>query len=318
MAFKLLDVQGMPCTKGAAAAHFALTGLPGEREVKRQRVKFLQGLLDHNAFAAPSWARGRCLEDGLMYRLDGQHSSAMLSELDERDIPLGLMIQMATWEFDTVSRDAVDLFNMFNNPRSARTNEDVMGVFRAGVPALSHLSRKFLVNVANGIHVRETEKWEDGDEDALGPYPPRDHGLYYGAEQSVAVALWLSRFQGTKNQSFLTQPAILAEMIHEWAVNEALATTFWTVVFTEFGEHDPSHPARVLAEFYRDATRKKYQRPPQWKAKAAKAWKTFLHTEVASAEAELASLTEPTAPDAAQKADPYAPTWTEPEPPISA
>lgn len=274
--FRIIDVQGIPCTKGAAAAHAALAGLPGEREVKQQRMKFLQSLLETGRFAGPSWARGLCKEDGKMYRLDGQHSSLMLSELDDMDIPPGLLIQMATWEFDTL-REAADLFNTFNNPRSTRTNEDVMGIYKAAVPALAHLSRKFLVNVAHGVHVREREKWEDGDEEALGPYAPREHGLYFQFAEPVAAALWLSRFAGLKNQAFLNQPVIVAEMIRQFEADEVLATTFWTLVFTEDGV-EAKHPARVLAESYRDYMKKKYARAPQWKAKAVKAWKWFQQT----------------------------------------
>ena len=168
--------------------------------------------------------------------------------------------------------DASDVFNTFNNPRSTRTNEDVMGVYKAAHEELEHLSRKFLVNASNGIHVRQQEKWEDGDEDAVGPYSPREHGLYFKDQTLVSAALWLSRFAGLKNTAFLTQPQIVAEMVREWEINQTLATDFWMIVFTEDGAA-ANHPARVLAESYRDLMKKKYQRPPQWKARAAKAWK---------------------------------------------
>jgi hypothetical protein len=294
--YRILDVQVTPCTQEAAKTHAALTGLPGEREVKTARMKFLRGLLDGGRFGSPSWARGRCLADGVMYRLDGQHSSHMLAELDDAEMPRGLMIQQATWEFDTLA-EAANLFNLFNNPRSVRSNEDVMGIYQAAVgPALQGYSRKFLVAAGKAIHARESDKW-DNDEPALGPFGPREHGLYFQFPAAVEAARWLSQFRGTKHQSWLSTAVIAAEMLRQWETDPALATVFWTYVFTE-SHPDPKHETRLLADIYHDYHQ--HGRKPQYKAKALKAWKEFVKNPVAPVPPTpfVPAVSDPPDPDA--------------------
>jgi hypothetical protein len=275
MAIRIVEACGIPLTRELAISHASLPAMPGEREVKTARLKFLKDLLDRGLFVGVDWHQGLCAADGIMYRLEGQHSSHMLSELDPAAFPGDQLARITTWNFDTVEHDSATLFNLFNNPRSARTNEDVMGVYRASVPELAQLSRKFLINVANGVHEREDQKWDDGDEQALPPHGPRERGLYFFHPEPVQAALWLSRFQSLKNQGFLGHPTLVSEMLRQWEQNAVAATTFWEFVYRE-NHPEVDHETRELAETYRDWTARRKQRAPQFRARAAKAWKTFL------------------------------------------
>jgi len=275
MACRIIRVEGVPLTRELAQQHIELLPMPGEREAKPQRIKFLREHLLNGTFMSPQWAVGRDRETGIHYRLDGQHSSKFLSELAEGEFPQDLTVQMTTWEFDSFADDAADLFNLFNNPRSARSNEDVMGVYRAQVPALAHLPRAFLVHVANGIHLHENLRYDDGAEDVLPLHGPRERGEYFRESQaSVEIALWLSQFLTTKNQSFMGRAEIVAEQIREWRAAPDLATEFWSYVFRE--DHPQAdHETRVLAETFREWAITRRTRAPQYRAKAVKAWKEY-------------------------------------------
>ena len=47
--------------------------LPGERDLRGGRLKYLRAQLDRGKFSGPDWATGLCLATGKTYRLDGHH-----------------------------------------------------------------------------------------------------------------------------------------------------------------------------------------------------------------------------------------------------
>jgi hypothetical protein len=224
-------------------------------------------------FGGPSWARGIDRSDNTEYRLDGQHSSKLLISLpDDVPFPSGLLVTIDTWEFDSIAEDGAPLFNLFNHPKSARTNEDAIGIYRAQVVALSDISKRLLMRIGDGI--AEYQKGLNSQSAVV--LAPRERGVYFEEEERyVRFACWISPFKDTKNARFLERPAIVAEILHSWLANADRATEFWDYVLRE-SHADPDHETRTLAETFKSWAMQKKYKPSQYRAKAATAWRHYL------------------------------------------
>ena len=96
---------------------------------------------------------GFCRETQEMYRLDGQHTSNALASLTpETFLQLqGKNVAIKTYEFDSVEVDGAPLFDMFDNPKSTRSNGDMMGFYRSETDDLAEVESNFCLQIANGI-----------------------------------------------------------------------------------------------------------------------------------------------------------------------
>jgi hypothetical protein len=276
--FKKLFSESVPLTPAVAQAHADLAPMPGERAIRQSRLKFLLAALDDGRFAGPDWHVGIYVPTGERYRLEGQHSSRMLASLPAERFPANLVLTMTTWEFETWE-EAADLFDIFNNPRSVRNNEDAMGIYRAQMPGISNIDRAVLVHVANGIC-----EWESGRGDQGTVLPPRRRGLYFYDEENQAFAVWVDRFSECKNASFLRRQGVMAEMLVDWRVSADEATAFWEYVLRE-SHPDPDDVTRELAETYRMWLTKRNRSNQEFRQKAARAWKVFVRSQLPMAAA---------------------------------
>ena len=75
---KQTDVRVEPLTRELAQEFSSMRSLPGERPLKRSRVRFLRQELVDGMFHSPTWAEVRV--GGVVHRMNGNHSSTMLSE----------------------------------------------------------------------------------------------------------------------------------------------------------------------------------------------------------------------------------------------
>jgi hypothetical protein len=274
--YKKVEVTGVPLTVELAREWAAMTPLPGERDERPSRHAYLLSMVQHRLFAGPAWACGIERATGRKYRLDGQHSSKMLASLpDEVGFPTGLLCTVETWEFDSVGEDGATLFNLWNHPKSARTNEDAMGIYRAQAPAeVSDLNKQFLVKVVNGIY--EHEKMLDPKQALL--LPPRERGLYFSSakgERYCAFAAWVDTLRDLKNAAFLARAAVVGEMLNHWLKDRPKAEKFWDFVYRE-NHPDVDHETRTLADTFRSWSVQRKYRGAQYRMKAATAWRRFL------------------------------------------
>lgn len=252
--------------------------LPGERELKPKHLKFLEDHILNGTFYGPDWAEVLDLSTGEVYRADGQHSSAMLSQLPPDKFPPELTAYIAKYEISSLHEDAANLFNLFNNPVSARTNEDAMGVFTAPFEELKGITRKFCIRVLNGIAESIRISNEDAVEnyakivkklkkDDPQPAPPkltkiphaREIGMWYHDPQFRAFAVWLNALQtfnpktasGETGKPVLNMfifglAGVVGRMYEDWRKRPEFATEFWANVLTE-AHPDANDYSRELA-----------------------------------------------------------------------
>lgn len=285
MSFQKTKVEGIPLTLELAREFAMLRPLPGEREERPSRREYLLNAIKEGTFGGPSWARGIDRADKMVYRLDGQHSSKLLINLDDVPFPSGLLVTVDTWEFDSISEDGAALFNLFNHPKSARTNEDAIGIYRAQAAIeLSNIDRGFLVKVGNGIAEYERGLPSESNPDVL---PPRERGLYFiqGKHRYGPFACWMAAFEETKNASFMSRPAIVAEMLSDWLHDAGRAGEFWNYVLRE-NHPEVDHDTRTLAETFRSWAMQKKYKASQYRGKAATAWRHYLRETRGSSKIE--------------------------------
>lgn len=273
MSFQKVKVEGKKLTPELAQTFAKMPPIPGERDERPSRRDFLLRCIRNGTFGGPSWACGKCREDGKLYRFDGQHTSKLLSALPEGvPFPDGLLATIDTWEFDSIESDAPTLFNMFNHPKSARTNEDAMGVYRARVPTVHDIDRKLLQKIANGIHEQQSKLPQDKN-----PlyFEPRERGLYWQYEGFAEFASWAATYAITKNAAFLGRSGVVAEMLVDWNHDKSQATEFWNLVFRE-SHPEPDHETRTTAETFRAWSNQPKKKCADYRKRAATAWKHFL------------------------------------------
>jgi hypothetical protein len=277
MSFQKIKVEGVPLTLELAREFANLPELPGEREIRESRQEYLLRELRDGAFVGPNWARG--IERGTkkIYRLDGQHSSKLLSNLPaDTPFPINLLTTMDTFEFDSLAADGAALFNLFNHPKSARTNEDAVGIYRAQSPIeLRNIDRAFLVKIGNGIAEYIRGLPDNSKKEPV--HQPRQRGMYFtdATHKYSQFACWVATFREAKNSTFLSRGSIIAEMLSDWLIDADRGGEFWSYVLRE-NHPEVDHETRSLAETFRTWSLQKKYKPAQYRARANTAWKHYL------------------------------------------
>jgi len=264
---KIIKVESVPLTRELALEFAVMTPVDGERPLKEARLHFLALHLEKGTFFGVVWSKGVERTSGKLYRLNGQHSSHLLAELDPDRFPQGLFATVTTWEFD--AQDKPTLFDYFDNPRSARSNTDKMATYRAEHPDLEHIDLDLLVHIANGLHV-----YNDGIEKGL-TLPPRNRGLYFNDVEYRQFARWIDSFKDSRNKWMLAQAGITAEMFADYKKSELLASEFWGYVLRD-NHPDVDHESRELARVFNDwksSARNKTQ--ADFRKKASSYWKRY-------------------------------------------
>jgi hypothetical protein len=160
--------------------------MPGERELLSGRMTWMRKLVADIQFFGVEWHKGTERDSGKLFRLDGQHSSRMLAEIEAANFPAGLQATITSWEFD--HNDRAQIFDYYNNPKSVRNSRDVMGVYRAEHEDLLNVSRDMLVKAANGL-----KSYYMSVENGV-IYTTRKRGLYWNEPQHRDFARWINSF----------------------------------------------------------------------------------------------------------------------------
>jgi hypothetical protein len=270
MAFTFVKVEMFDLTPELAEDFSKMTPLPGERGLKPQRIAYLLDQICAGMFICPTWAVGVRREDGQRFRLDGQHSSHVLTHLPKGvPFPTGQKVIILTYEFDSIKEDGFGMFNLFNNPRSVRNNIDAIGIYRAQHTDLSAVSRELMSKLLAGVNLYVAKHGGVST-------PSRERGLLAEEEIHRQFVLWAAQFDGTKNQNWLSKPGIVEEMYEDFLANREAAEEAWYLTFTE-SHPEPDHDTRVTAEdFKKMCQRPRGLKTTAFKVRAHKMWTRFL------------------------------------------
>ena len=104
-----------------------MDGCPHDRPMNDRRIAYLDSALREGQWRPPHWATAYCKADKKTYRVNGKHSSTVLS-LANGHFPKGTGIIFEHYECDTLE-DMAKLYASFDRRESARAREaaGVMG-----------------------------------------------------------------------------------------------------------------------------------------------------------------------------------------------
>ncbi len=290
MSFAKTEVKLEPLTLELAKEISTMPGLPGERELKTARVKFLKDHVKLGSFVGPGWAVATSRVTGERYRINGQHSSTMLASLTPEAFPQGLLATIDYFMFDSLREDSPGLFNLFDHPRAARTDTDYMGIHRAAHEDLSDIDNPFLVKTTNGIaFLAKTRREELRKRLEAGLESPtsevtaeevaklinhRDHGTFFHEARYREFAIWLWQWHGTKNAAFINRAGIVSEILNDWEKSVPIATEFWrNVMFEDVA--DSEDDSRQCAEALRVMGVKRQAKQEDFQKRARRHWNRY-------------------------------------------
>jgi hypothetical protein len=270
--FKKTNVELENLTPELAKQFSVMTHLPGERPLKEKRLKFFADHIKAGTFVDPTWSVGIDKSTGIKYRLDGQHTSTLLASLNPQEFPKDHLVTINTYEFDSLAEDGVILFDIFDNPASARSNTDMMRIYRVQFDELNDLDDSFCVKITQGIAAYEA-KLKDGK-----VYPARVAGNYLAHDLYRSFAVWadtLVKHPDIENKWMFGKAGIVAEMLADYKASVEDATQFWMYVVTE-SHPDKNHVTRDLADDLKKWHIKQERKSQdEYRAKAAKTWARY-------------------------------------------
>jgi hypothetical protein len=227
-------------TRSLAEEFTGMTPAPGDRPINATRSAVLKRAFDTKQFRTAEWAVAYCEATKQKYRVNGKHTSTILSQTNG-DFPKNLSVIVEEYHCDTLD-DVAALYATFDTRVSARTTGDINHIYAGIVPELSEVTGKEINTVISGISFAI---WET----AYSSHPVEERAQLIVAHADFG--LWFSNLlKGHPNsaRNTLTRVAVAAAMFRTWTKSKVAASDFWGAVRDE-SDTKPSDPTRKLAKF---------------------------------------------------------------------
>jgi len=250
--FTLTSSETKPLTKAVVNEFKEMEASPTERSLDLKRVKHLREKADSGLLTPFSWSCA--IIDGKKVRMNGQHSSTMLSEMNG-EFPDGLQVHMDTYEADSLDALAL-LFRQFDDRKSSRTTADVSGAYQGLYPELADVSTHSAKISIEGVtwfrRTIEGAPVESGDDIYRVFRQTGLHGFIH----------YVGKTLSTKTRE-IKKVSVIAAMYATFAANETVSREFWDHVARGGVEYEDEHPASVLAGWLLSAYQKEMKVPPK-------------------------------------------------------
>lgn len=246
MAWKLnAKPQTVKVTKELAQRYAEMDPAPHDRPLSERRLQVYRKLWKEGQFRPVTWATALCLETGVVYRVNGKHTSTMLAS------HLGPMPDfyavVEEYLCDTLE-DVAYLYSTFDSKMQSRSADDIYQSFAATIPELQEISGKVIRQLVQGIGYQ-----------VLGAIPYEKASHTERAEllfDHVDFALWVDKLftagrcdeKAKMRAAHLRRQATIAAMLATYQRDQEAASRFWVMVRDETGV-TPDTPDRVLARY---------------------------------------------------------------------
>lgn len=237
---KEMETEIVPLTMEIAKHYDRMNVLFGERDpdskTGKQRIGWLHEIYRAGKFHTPVWSD--CLvtsEKGKKYRIDGGHSSRMLTQLG-CDFPENMSVVIRHFRVVDI-QTAVRLYEQFNQGLSTRTFTDLIRNRSAYVKKIANLSPTTITKATRGIcsYLKLHNPTQSFD--------PLDF-----VEVENDFIKWTSKFTGTQRMG---RTAIVAAMYATYRMNKMMADEFWIMV-RDGSAPEPDNATRTLEKFLRE------------------------------------------------------------------
>lgn len=267
--FILETAETLPLTKELVERHVKMEPSPTERDLDPSRLKYLREKAEAGQLVTFNWAVAKV--KGRTVRMNGQHSSTMLSELNG-SFPEGLRVHLDTYKLDDETDLAV-LFRQFDARKSSRTGSDVAGAYQGLHKNLAGVPKPVAKLAVEGIayclrHVEGVSNLAGDDQ-----YTLFDQTRFHPFIQ------WMGEVHSIKTPEMKVIP-VAAAMFATFEVNAEQARIFWDQVSRGGVEFDDNAPSTVLDNWLKaaknaDEKRKLQLKPGNFYQACIYAWNAF-------------------------------------------
>lgn len=232
--------EELPVTHALAAKFSTMLASPTERGLDDGREDYLKGQVTGGLAIPFKWAIG--MLDGVEYRLNGLHSSTMLTKLDG-SLPEGLIAHIDYYDVDDME-GLVLLFQQIDPRWSARSKGDVAGAHQGVVPALVAVPRDPAKRGVDGVawYLRHV----------IGVPVPAGDAVYtlFNDQRYHDFLIWLGQTLSVKTRELHRNP-IIAAVWGTYEKDPIQAKDWWREV-ARGGTDDEKAPATVLDTWLRN------------------------------------------------------------------
>lgn len=301
MSWKLLDKpKTFKVTKKLAESFANMDPAPHDRPLSERRLEVYRRILKEGGFRPVTWASVLCKETGGVYRVNGKHTSVLLSSVT----PLPeFYVTVEEYECDTLD-DVARLYSTFDSNIQSRTAQDIYLSFAATVGALKDLPARHIGLAVAGMALHG--KLMGGDTDLKSRSQAGDRaelllehpefvvwmsGILSNVTKRSAETLGTLGTPGAKGRaSHMTRSPVTGAMFGCYGKAQAAATDFWCAVRDETGA-TPGLPDRKLARYLttagvetggRGMHRLKHAEPREMFVKCVHAWNAWRKNETTS------------------------------------
>lgn len=207
-----------------------------DRKLDEKRLRDHKSSLLDGSFRTPEWATCYCQETDTTYRVNGKHTSLLLSTIDP---PSALYVTIQRYTADTY-QDVVDLYLTFDRKIVSKRTADINRVVAVSLPGLENAPSTVVDVIVSGL---AWHKWQERYP-SIDPFV-RACELRSNVEFALFAACLLD---SGKTRRPLLRQGVLAAMQETFIKNEDRALVFWTLVRDDTGP-SPESPDRKLARF---------------------------------------------------------------------
>ena len=238
MSWKLLDrPKTVKVTKKLATSFAEMDAPPHDRPLSERRMMVYQRLLAEGGFRPVTWATVLCKETSGVYRVNGKHTSTMLSGLDQ--IP-DFYAVIEEYECDTLE-DVARLYSTFDSKTQLRSSNDIYLSFAATMPELNGIASRTITVAVAGIDLYISGGSQSGKGSKSSSAADRAERLFDNGDFVIWLDSILSGGESVKREvnrkgsRHLQRASVVGCMFGTWQKAKKESTDFWTGVRDESG-----------------------------------------------------------------------------------
>lgn len=219
---------------------------PHDRPLSERRMAVYARILAAGEFRPVVWASAACVETNCVYRVNGKHTSLMLSRVLQAGgkSPPELYVTVERYQCDKLA-DVASLYNTFDSNIAQRTTRDINLAFAASVPGLGDVPDKYIHSTISAAAFHHDDKNGQGLTAAERAELLLDH---VGFAKWLTDTIQLDNSRGINNTRHLLRQASINAMMSTYNRGPGKAREFWSLVKNETAP-TPDHPTRVLARY---------------------------------------------------------------------
>jgi len=236
--FQLISSETKDLTPDLAKEFSTMAGSVSERDLKPKRLAYLKESVLNGMAITFNWATVEIADTGKTIRMNGNHSSNVLSGLDGA-FPEGLRVHIDHYRAPSML-DAIQLFRQMDSRMSARTVDDVAGAYQGLHEDLRSTPKDAARKAIDAV------AWYRKLEGVPVPSGDDHFDLFNQAELHPFVQM-VGRILSKKTPEFTTP--VLGAMFGTHEKEPRESESFWTDVSKQGGQYEPGHPTVVLDQW---------------------------------------------------------------------